>query len=68
MLVDFSVAGVRMTRRLNELAGRHGLPEEIVMDNGPEMTGRALFECSRDAWNAQESQGRTLRLSNALVP
>ena len=35
-------------RVLDELAARHGLPEEIVMDNGPEFTGRALF-----AWSAR---------------
>jgi putative transposase len=35
-------------RVLDELACRHGLPEEIVMDNGPEFTGRALF-----AWSAR---------------
>jgi putative transposase len=33
---------------LHEFACRHGLPEEIVMDNGPEFTGRALF-----AWSAR---------------
>jgi putative transposase len=48
LLADFSIGGDRVVRVLDELAGRHGLPEEIVMDNGPEFTGRALF-----AWSAR---------------
>ena len=43
LLPDFSIGGERVLRVLDELACRHGLPEEIVMDNGPEFTGRALF-------------------------
>jgi putative transposase len=48
LLPDFSIGGARVVRMLDELACRHGLPEEIVMDNGPEFTGRALF-----AWSAR---------------
>lgn len=48
LLTDVSIAGARVVRLLDELADRHGLPEEIVMDNGPEFTGRALF-----AWSAR---------------
>lgn len=29
---------------LDDLALLHGLPEEIVLDNGPEGTGRAMFD------------------------
>lgn len=35
-----------MARYLDELALPHGLPEEIVLDNGPEGTSRAMFEWS----------------------
>ena len=31
---------------LDELGETHGLPEEIVLDNGPEGTSRAMFEWS----------------------
>jgi putative transposase len=43
LLADFAIGGERVVRVLDELAAQHGLPEEIVMDNGPEFTGRALF-------------------------
>src|SRR5687768_2537383 len=46
LLPDFSIGGERVV--LDEVAGRQGLPAEIVMDNGPEFTGRALF-----AWSAR---------------
>lgn len=42
------ISGAQVARLLDELACRHGLPAEIVMDNGPEFTGRALF-----AWSAR---------------
>jgi hypothetical protein len=45
LLADFSIGGTRVLRVLDELAARHGL---IVMDNGPEFTGRALL-----AWSAR---------------
>jgi putative transposase len=48
LLADFSIGAERIVRVLDELACRHGLPEEIVIDNGPEFTGRALF-----AWSAR---------------
>ena len=35
-----------MARFLDELALRFGLPEEIVLDNGPEGTGKAMFNWS----------------------
>jgi putative transposase len=41
--VDTSISGERMTRVLDRvIAERQAQPEEIVMDNGPEMTSRAL--------------------------
>jgi putative transposase len=48
LLADFSIGDARVVRLLDELACRHGLPEEIVVDNGPKSTGRALF-----AWSAR---------------
>jgi len=43
--VDTSLPGVRVVRVLDRLAESRGLPVEIVVDNGPEMIGKAL-----DAW------------------
>lgn len=43
--VDVSLPGLRVTRVLDQLAEMRGLPKSIVMDNGPEFTGREL-----DAW------------------
>ena len=45
-LVDLSISGARVARYLDELAGHLGLPEEIVLDNGPEGTSRAMFDWS----------------------
>lgn len=42
-LVDLSISGERVARFLDQLAALHGLPEEIVMDNGPEFTSKAMF-------------------------
>lgn len=43
--VDTSIPGARVVKVLERLEMTHGLPETIVIDNGPEFTGRAL-----DAW------------------
>jgi putative transposase len=43
--VDASLPGLRVTRVLERLAELRGAPKAIVIDNGPEFTGRAL-----DAW------------------
>ena len=45
-VVDLSISGARVARYLDELAGRFGLPEEIVLDNGPEGTSCAMFDWS----------------------
>jgi putative transposase len=45
-IVDLSISGARVARYLDELGERLGLPEEIVLDNGPEGTSRAMFEWS----------------------
>jgi putative transposase len=40
--VDHSLPGLRVVRALDAAAAIHGYPDEIVCDNGPEFTGRAL--------------------------
>jgi putative transposase len=42
---DTSISGVRVVRVLEDLKMYQGLPEQIMLDNGPEFTGSAL-----DAW------------------
>ena len=40
--VDVSISGERVGRVLDRAAARHGWPEVIVSDNGPEFTSKAL--------------------------
>ena len=40
--VDTSIPGLRVRRVLDRLIGQHGRPEELRVDNGPEMVGRAV--------------------------
>ena len=40
--VDHSLPGLRVVRVLDRLAETRGLPETIVVDNGPEFAGRVL--------------------------
>ncbi len=40
--VDTSLPGIRVVRVLETVAGQRGLPETILMDNGPELTSRVL--------------------------
>lgn len=42
-LVDFSIAGERVARSLCELGNTRGRPAQIVSDNGPEFTSKAMF-------------------------
>ena len=46
--VDTSINGVRVTRVLDRISQVEGLPEIIIIDNGPEFIGKAL-----DAWAYQ---------------
>ena len=41
-IVDFSISGERVARYLDEVSSKRKLPDEIVLDNGPEMTSKAL--------------------------
>lgn len=43
ILADFSISGERMARFLDILGECYGFPEEIVLDNGPECTSKAMF-------------------------
>jgi len=52
--VDRSLPGLRVTRVLDRLALAVGLPDTIVVDNGPEFAGRTL-----DTW--AYARGVTLR-------
>lgn len=42
-LIDFSISGAYMSRYLDQLAETRGLPRTLVLDNGPEMTSKAMF-------------------------
>ena len=46
--VDTSLGGLRVRRVLDRMASERGLPEAIVVDNGPEFRGRAMA-----AWSQQ---------------
>jgi putative transposase len=41
--VDTSISGQRVSRVLEELAQRTGMPQVLVMDNGPEFTSKAML-------------------------
>jgi putative transposase len=42
--VDSSLPGLRVCRVLDRLVSHHGKPETLLVDNGPEFTGKALDE------------------------
>jgi len=42
-LVDTSISGLRLSRFLDELHLTRPLPKAIVLDNGPELTSKAMF-------------------------
>jgi putative transposase len=46
--VDTSLGGLRVRRVLDRIARERGLPEAIVLDNGPEFRGRALAAWSQE--------------------
>jgi putative transposase len=48
-IVDFSIAGERVARSLDQLKLTRGLPKQIVTDNGPEFTSKAMFLWSQQA-------------------
>lgn len=42
-LVDTSISGARMVRVLEQLQETRGLPRLLTVDNGPELTSKAMF-------------------------
>ena len=46
--IDTSLGGWRVRRVLDRIASERGLPEAIVVDNGPEFRGRALAAWSEE--------------------
>ena len=46
--VDTSLGRLRVRRVLDRVAAERGLPEAIVLDNGPEFRGRALAAWSQE--------------------
>jgi putative transposase len=42
-LVDVCISGARMVRWLDEIGESRGWPRTLVLDNGPEMTSKAMF-------------------------
>jgi putative transposase len=48
MEVDTSLGGLRVRRVLDRVAQQRGLPEAIVLDNGPEFRSRALTAWSEE--------------------
>ena len=46
--IDTSLGGLRVRRVLDRIASERGLPEAIVVDNGPEFRGRALAAWSEE--------------------
>ena len=56
--VDTSLPGERVVRVRERIAAERGVPGAIVLDNGPELTGRAL-----DQW--AYGRGVQLRLSKS---
>ncbi len=45
--VDFSISGQRLANELDRLAQSRTLPKTLVCDNGPELTGKAMFSWSQ---------------------
>ncbi len=48
-IVDLSISGERLARYLEQIRGTRGLPMGLVMDNGPELTSKAMFFWAQQA-------------------
>jgi len=48
-VVDLSISGLRLTRYLEQLRETRGLPQALVLDNGPELTSKAMFFWAQQA-------------------
>ncbi len=42
-IVDFAIGGQRLVRELDRPSATRALPSRIVLDNGPELTSKAIF-------------------------
>lgn len=42
-IIDTSISGERLVRYFDELSPTEKLPKTIVLDNGPEITSKAMF-------------------------
>lgn len=47
-LTAYSISGLQVARFLDQLIDERGKPNEVVCDNGPEFTSKALFFWARD--------------------
>jgi putative transposase len=65
--IDHSLPGLRVVRTLDAIAAVHGYPEEIVCDNGPEFTGRALDQWALQRHVPQARQVLRKLLSGPIV-
>ena len=65
--VDTSLPGGRVVRVLERLAAERGAPDEIVLDNGPELAGKALDQWAyeRGVWLRFIEPGKPVQ--NAFV-
>jgi putative transposase len=65
--VDTSLPGGRVVRVLERLAIEHGAPDEIVLDNGPELAGKAVDQWAyeRGVWLRFIEPGKPVQ--NAFV-
>jgi len=48
-VVDASISGLRLTCYLEQLRESRGLPQGLVLDNGPELTCKAMFFWAKQA-------------------
>lgn len=46
IFVDHSISGVIVTKELDQMIIKHGKPDRIQVDNGPEFTSKAMLEWS----------------------
>ena len=65
--VDTSLPGGRVVRVLERLGAERGVPDEIVLDNGPELAGKALDQWAyeRGVWLRFIEPGKPIQ--NAFV-
>lgn len=65
--VDTSLPGGRVVRVLERLVAERGVPDEIVLDNGPELAGKALDQWAyeRGVWLRFIEPGKPIQ--NAFV-